>query len=151
MVFNMKKIIASFILVLLFSSCNFSGNVTFSNEEVEKENAESVVGQFFMAVSRLDFESALPLFSDSFFKNISREEMLINFKEANEKLGNFETFKLVDWKTLRVKGSDAKTEYLLVYDVKYSNFEAREVFSMIKEGEKVKIFSYNINSDGFRY
>ena len=147
----MKRIINCFFFMIFLSSCNFSGNVSFSNEEEEKTNAESVAAEFFMAVSQSDFERTLPLFSESFFALTSEEQMLENLKETKVKLGNFETFKLSDWKTLRVKGSGSKSEYLLVYDVKYSNFDAQEIFSMVKEGEKVKIVGYRINSDGFRY
>jgi len=147
----MRKIISGFIFIIFFASCNFSGNVSFSDEEQEKANAETVAAQYFMAVSRSDYASALPLFSDDFFKFTNKKETIALFEKTAIALGKFETYKLADWKTLRVKGTNAKTEYLLVYDVKYSNFDAQEIFSMVKEGEEIKIFSYRIISDGFRY
>lgn len=147
----MRKIISSFFFIVLFASCNFSGNVSFSDEEQEKENAEAVAAQYFMAISRSDYVRALPLFSDDFFKFTNKKETIALFEKTAIALGKFETYKLADWETLRVKGTNARTEYLLVYDVKYSNFDAQEIFSMVKEGENVKIFGYRINSDGFRY
>lgn len=138
-----------FLLFVLLSSCNFNGNVSFDNEEKEKENAQSVVALFYLYITQNNYEKATDLFSDTFFKVDSKERLLKVLSRTKELLGEFEDYKLEDWKTRRTKGSDAKTEYLLIYEVKYSKFKALETISLIKEGEFIKITGYNVNSNGF--
>lgn len=139
------------LLFVLLSSCNFNGNVSFDNEEEEKENAQSVAALFYLYIAQNNHEKATGLFSDSFFKVDSKEKLLKTLSRTNELLGEFKDYKLEDWKTRRTKGSDAKTEYLLVYEVKYSKFTALEKISLIKDGELIKIIGYNISSEGFLY
>lgn len=138
-----------FVLFVLLSSCNFNANVSFDNEEEEKENAQSVVALLYLYIAQNNYEKATTLFSDSFFKVDNKEKLLRTLSKTKELLGEFKDYKLEDWKTRRTKGSDAKTEYLLIYEVKYSKFKALETISLTKEGELIKITGYNVNSDGF--
>lgn len=99
------------LMCLIFLSCNFNANVNFSNEEIEKENAESIAALLYLYISQNNYEKTTELFSNSFFKTESKEKLIKTLSRTNEILGQFQDYKLDDWKTQRTKGSNAKTEY----------------------------------------
>lgn len=144
-----KKIGALTGLCFLVLACNFNTSVSFTDEKTEKENAESTAALLYLYISQNNYEKVPELFSDSFFKTDSKEKLTQTLIKTNEILGQFQDYRLEQWKTQRTKGSGSKTEYLLIYKVKYSKFEAIEALSLVKEGEFIKIIGYNINSDGF--
>lgn len=146
---NFKLIFLLLLLNMLFG-CNFNANVSYENEEKEKDEAQSVIALFYMYSNKNDMVNTVNLFSDSFFKITNKQELrdFLNYKKI--KLGDFKDYSLKDWKTNRVKGTNPKTEYLLIYDVKYSTYNAIETISLIKEGGQVKIFGYNVDSIGLK-
>ncbi|AZA63559.1 hypothetical protein EG345_01715 [Chryseobacterium carnipullorum] len=55
---------------------------------------------------------------------------------------------MVKWETLIIKGSNAKSEYLLVYNVKRGMAKTEETFSMEKDKNgDIKIVGYRVNQD----
>lgn len=141
----MKKFLMLIFTLTLLNSCNFNINANYENEKTEKENAESVISLFYLYTSRNSFDESINLFSDSFFKISSREKLKNFLEEKKKTLGDFKDYSLVYWKTNRITGANPKTEYLMVYEVKYTNYNATEAISLIKEDEKVKIIGYNVN------
>lgn len=146
---NKIKTLVPILFSFLIFSCNFNANVNFENEEKEKEAAESIAAIMYLNLSRKEYEKATDLFSDSFFKTESKESFIKILSNKTEKLGDFQDYNLMEWKTSRSSGTDANTQYLLVYEVKYSKFKAIESLTMIKEGEIIKIVGYHISSKGF--
>lgn len=140
------KIIVSFFLFMLWG-CNING--TYLNEESEKKDAEKITEKFYVLNGLKKNDKLETLFSDEFFKVSSSEDLQRILQMTNTRLGGFKSKKLVDWKTIRVTGSKASTEYFLTYDVLYDKFSAKENFRLMKEGDEIKILSYNVNSDGF--
>jgi hypothetical protein len=130
--------------------CNFNANVSYENEEKEKEDAQSVIALFYMYSNKNDMVNIVNLFSDSFFKITNKQELRDFLSYKQMKLGEFKDYSLKDWKTNRVKGTNPKTEYLLIYDVKYSSYNAIETISLIKEDGKIKIFGYDVDSLGLK-
>ena len=61
--------------------------------------------------------------------------------------GNFTNYQLSSWNTLIVKGTDSKSEYSLIYEVKRPLINTEEIFSLEKEKDKIKIVGYKINLD----
>jgi len=144
----MKKYFVNLIISVLFiTACNF--NSTYLNEESEKEQAEKVISQFHSEIVKKKFDDAETLFSKEFVKTTGSKKLLSVFLRTDSILGNFNSSKLVDWKTQRVVGSNPSTHYLLVFESKYKKFNAIETFSLIRENDTVKILGYNVNSDGF--
>ena len=140
------KIIVIYLGILMMLRCNFSANVNFKDEKLEKENAESTAALFFSAIRDNKIENALELFSDTIYKNKDEKEKVKLFLiQKNEKLGNFKDYILKDWKTSRAIGTDSKALYLLVYDVKYDNSETKETMTLVNEKEVVKIWNYNVD------
>lgn len=146
---NKIKTLGTLLFSLSVLSCNFNANVNFENEEKEKENAESTAALMYLELSKKNYDKVTSLFSDSFFKTDSRENFIKVLSNKTEKLGDFQDYKLIEWKTSRTQGTNTNTQYLLVYEVKYSKFKATESLSMLKEGEAIKIIGYHVNSDGF--
>ncbi|TAE62270.1 MAG: hypothetical protein EAY77_07775 [Flavobacteriia bacterium] len=146
----MKKFIFTVVLFISFlTSCNFSANVKYENRLQDKDDAESIAGELYLYTSRKDYESILKLVSDDFYKISSKGKFLEFLKAKDEKLGKYKDFTLINWKTTTKKGTDSKTEYLLIYKVKYSKYVSEEKISMIKENNEVKILGYNVSSEGF--
>jgi hypothetical protein len=141
----MKKILVLFFMSVLLNSCNFNANASYENEKVEKEKAESVIGLLYLYTSMNSFDEVIHLFSDSFFKVSSKEKLKQFLEEKKQTLGDFKDYSLVNWKTNRVTGTNPKTEYLMVYEVKYTNYNATETISLVKENQEIKIIGYNVN------
>ncbi len=142
----MKNSIVILLLGSFLSSCNFNANVKKENDVQDKEAAESTAGLFYLYTTNKTYDSIPKLMSNEFYKLVSEAELKTYLINKERKLGEFKDFTLKDWKTTRTSGTDSKTEYLLIYDVTYSNAHAEESISLVKENEKVKIFGYNVNS-----
>ena len=136
---------AVFMFCFIFFGCNFNANVTYENEKAEKENAESIAGMFYLYISRNEFDSVLDLFSGSFYEVSSKSDLKEFLIDKRKKLGDFKDYTLKNWKTRRVEGTNAVTEYLLTYQVKYSKNQVIEKVTLIKEKDKIKICGYDVS------
>ena len=144
----MKKIIIFLVFTsVLLTSCNFNANASYENETKEKENAESVSALLYYNTGKNNFNEAINLFSDSIYDASKKDALKQFLEEKKQTLGEFKDYSLVDWKTIRVTGTNPKTEYLLIYNVIYANYNAKESISLIKEKGKVKIVGYNVNKE----
>lgn len=135
-------------LGVLNSSCTF--NNIHVNEEVEREQAESIIGSFYYALQTKRFADAEALFSETFYKKTKKEDLHKILVKTQEMLGDYKDGTLVDWKTRRISGSNSLTEYLLVYHVRYNNHKATETVGLIREKEEIRIVEYRIASEGFQ-
>ena len=124
----MKSLIVILVSTYLLVSCNFNANVVHDNDQIDKENAESITSLLYWHIEKKEFDSVFVLFSDN--KN---------------KLGDFKDYTLSEWKTHRVEGTNSITEYYFVYNVKYSNGETIEKISLVKEKNKIKICAYIVD------
>lgn len=146
----MKKTILflPIILGLIFTSCN--SNSTNINDVADKEDAEKVIEEFYSYIDQNTFTKAEKLFSDEFYAVTSKVTLRDIFQKTNKNLGNYEKKVLVEWKTRRMTGTNSKTEYFFIYEVKYQKFKAKETVVLSKEKDGViRIISYNVNSEGF--
>lgn len=139
----MKKILL-FITLTLLVSCSF--NQTFSNRESDKDEAQKVSEKFYWELQYGSNQDKMyELFSDKFFEVTSREKLnQLNLDTQNHS-GIIKQNDLVKWETLVVKGSDSKSEYLLIYNVTRESGMTEETFSMLKEDGIIKIVGYHIN------
>lgn len=146
----MKKTLLAFglIFTLCLISCNF--NATNVNDESDKIDAEKVTEELYSYIKKKDFTRAEKLFSDQFYAVTSKAGLHDIFQKTNKTLGNYEERELLDWKTSIIVGTNSKSEYFFVYEVKYQKFKAKETIVMFKEDDGViRIVSYNVSSDGF--
>ncbi|MGG5211020.1 hypothetical protein ACQWU4_19030 [Chryseobacterium sp. MIQD13] len=142
----MKKfciILISFLLI----SCSF--NQTFSNREEDKKEAEKISQKFFWELKYGgNLDTIYNLFSDKFFEVTNKEKLLQIINVSQNDIGRVEEYNLVKWETLIIKGSNSKSEYLLIYDVKRGSGKTEETFSMEKDKNgDIKIVGYRVNQD----
>jgi len=146
----MKKILFAFglIFTLCLFSCNF--NSTNINDELDKIDAEKVTDELYSYINKKDFTRAEKLFSKQFFAVTNKAGLQDIFQKTNKVLGNYKDRELLQWKTSRIVGTNSKSEYYFVYEVKYQKFKAKETIVMLKEdNDVIKIVSYNVSSEGF--
>ncbi len=144
----MKKnaIIFSIIFsIILLAGCSF--NSTKENREEDKNEAEKVTKLFYALVQKNDKDEAYKLFSDKFFKVTDKNKLDQMIEWTKKEGGNFTNYQLSSWNTLIVKGTDSKSEYSLIYEVKRPLINTEEIFSLEKEKDKIKIVGYKINLD----
>ncbi|MDH6250865.1 hypothetical protein M2347_000592 [Chryseobacterium sp. H1D6B] len=139
---NFYMLIISFLLI----SCSF--NQTFSNRESDKKDAEEISKKFYWELKYGSNQDKIyELFSNKFFEVTSKEKLdQMNTVSQNE-IGPIQEYNLIKWETLVVKGSNARSQYLLIYDVKRTNGKTEETFSMNKENGEIKIIGYRINQN----
>ncbi len=93
-------------------------------------------------------EKAESLFSEQFFEVTDRETLNKIFAKTLEECGNLTNFTLEEWTTFIVKGTDSKSEYVLVYRITRDKKNTTERIGLIKEeDEAIKIVSYHVNFD----
>lgn len=136
-----------FFIGFLITGCHFSSQ--YLDEESEKEAAEKITSKFYELVKTKQFTKAEVLFNEEFFTVTSRKDLQNLFVNTQKILGNYESSRIIEWKTKRSEGAISLNQYLLIYEVEYQHYKAKETIDLIKEGNVIKIRGYNINSNGF--
>lgn len=130
--------------VLILASCSF--NQTFSNRESDKDDAQKITQKFYWELLYGSNQDKIYyLFSDNFFEITSRDKLDELIMYAQQESGVIKEYNLKHWETLVIKGSNNKSQYLLIYDVVRESGKTQETFSMLKEDEIIKIIGYHIN------
>lgn len=141
----MKTFSIIFSLIFLLS-CNL--NTTYSNRESDKREAEQITNKLYHYLEMQELEKAESLFSEQFFEVTDRETLNKIFAKTLEECGNLTNFTLEEWTTFIVKGTDSKSEYVLVYRITRDKKNTTERIGLIKEeDEAIKIVSYHVNFD----
>ncbi|AYN00158.1 hypothetical protein [Chryseobacterium sp. 3008163] len=139
----MKKILLFFILATLVS-CSF--NQTFSNRESDKNDAQEITSKLYWEILYgSNKDKIYDLFSDVFFEITNKDQLDELILTAQQENGVIKEYNIKHWETLVVKGSDEKSQYLLVYEVTRESGKTEEIFSMHKENGIIKIVGYRIN------
>lgn len=133
-------------ILILFISCNF--NTVYNNRESDLKDAEEVADELFNNLESSNYEDASKLFGKKFFE-LSSESELNDLFDSIKALGKLRNRKLIEWKTIVVKGTNAKSEYFLRYNSVYPNHQADETLSMEKENDKIKIYGFQVHSISF--
>src|SRR5690554_1687477 len=132
-----------FSILILFTSCNI--NTVYNNRESDLQDAEEVANELFKNIESGNYENASAMFGSKFFEYSSEKE-LSNLFDSIKTLGVVKNRKLIEWKTVVVKGPKAKSEYFLRYNSVYSEHQADETLSMEKENDKIKIYGFQVHS-----
>ncbi|ROI00681.1 hypothetical protein [Chryseobacterium daecheongense] len=142
----MKKLYLLLFIAFLLISCSF--NQTFSNRESDKIDAEKISDKFYWELMYgPNREKTYELFSDKFFEVTNKDKLNDILTVSQNELGPIEEHTLVKWETLVVKGTNPKSEYILVYNVKRSISNTEETLSMQKENGVIKIVGYRVNQN----
>ena len=140
-----KYMIALGLILAFFTGCGLS---SFTDP---KDDAESTMAKVFELIQMRDYESTLNYYSQNFFGAVSEEEWIGLLEHVNEKLGDLESFELLNWNVEKKMGPATGTYVQLVYRTQYSRYEAQEeiVFQKEVRGPDLKIVGHHIKSRGF--
>jgi hypothetical protein len=141
-----KKTILILFISTFITSCTF--NSSYVDREVDRQEAERVTVKFFYLLHEKKFNETHSLFSPRFMEVTNKEKLNQLFQASEEKLGSVKDQSLESWNTNVVKGTNSKSEYLLVYNVKRTKFNSKETLRLEKENDTIKILYYNIESEG---
>lgn len=146
----MKKYIYLVLIFFLIISCKNDFYVQRKNNDSDKREGEKITGVYFDNVFLGKPKENLKLFSNEFFKEFSKEDLLKQSQFIDEKLGKITSKEIQTWETSIVTGTNPKSEYLFVYNVEREKFNSIETFYLMKEpNDSIKIYSYKIDSKGF--
>ena len=136
------KIILLLSVIISLAGCNL--NTKIHNDEFDKMEAEKITSAFYGGAVTNDYSKIDTLFSPIQYTKQKRDSLGIFIKDIHDQFGTIVTWNLVDWQTIDVKGTDSKTEYVLIYNVEFSSKSVIETFIMRKEDGKVRIFDLRI-------
>jgi len=136
-----KQILPFLLLTIIISGC-----VGAPDQNV----IPNTVDKFYSQIKAKNFEGTLELFSDEFYKYLSRNDTVKFLELINEKLGNLENYTIISWnvKTFTTTAGNSQT-FTLVYNVTYSKHIAVETLILTQRNSKeFKIDRYSVNSRG---
>ena len=140
------KYLYLFLVSFTLLSCNY--NNIYTNRESDKNDAEKVSKKFYWEVLHGSNEDDIfKLFSEQFFNVTNKDKLRELISVSNNEFGEISEYNLVHWETMVVRGTNAKSEYILVYDVVRKNAKTQEKFFMINENGVIRIAGYNVNQD----
>lgn len=114
-----------------------------------KSEAEALVNRYFNAIKSGAYQDAVPLFSEEFYQETSKEELLKSLKKLPGKFGTLENYEQVSYR-IETNPSRGGTIVTLAYQVKYSHLETEETFVVLKPrtGEPTSIIAHTIKAEG---
>jgi len=145
----MNKIIIAFTALICFSAISCHFNSTYENRDIDKEDGEKIVAQFYESLQSNDYKKTYIFFDKQFFEVTDTQKLNHIYDISFGKLGKIESYNIEEWQTTAIVGTDSKTNYRFVCNVKRSNFMSKETLIFLKESKGIKIISYHVNSEGF--
>lgn len=115
---------------------------------VRQRLGEKIIAKLFETIRTNGYEAALSNYAPQFFSKFSPEKWAQTLEGLDEKLGQFQSYKIVDHKVYH----DSKREPLvhITVEATYSKSIAREFFSVSKRHEDpdFRIYMHNIHFNG---
>ncbi|MGI9527354.1 MAG: hypothetical protein ACR2MS_09630 [Weeksellaceae bacterium] len=123
------------------------GNVTYTNEDSEKEKGLRIANKFYESkdlISEQDSLTIANLLSNEFLGKVSKNTMFKTLQSQRQKYGTIKGQELYSWSTERRTGSNPYWECKLSFHVKYENEIRDEDLILIKDNDSIKILYYGI-------
>lgn len=133
------------LLFLFVTSCHF--NTSVSNMEKDRDEADLIVEELYDYLDNEEYTEAEKLFSEKFFEVTDRESLKKILQAVNKKGGRILSSEITDWNTLVVKGTNPRSEYILLYQNKRDIATTQERIGLLKEDDSIKIVSYHVTFD----
>jgi hypothetical protein len=146
-IYSRKNII--FLLIILNIFILFGCNFFYKNREEDKNDAEKVTIEFYNFLQHDKYELTYKFFSPELLEVTDSTKLKLTFESLKSKLGAIKSYKLTDWETLRIEGTNPKSEYVLVYEIERELYNSKERISLVKVDGEIKIIGFNVDSDGF--
>jgi hypothetical protein len=139
----LKKV--SIILIIIFMvSCSKNG--------VSKNDVLSFMDTYFEEIKQNDFNKIESYYSETFYKNSSREAWEELFNKVHSIIGKLESTELESWNMKSMLAtSGSGTTYTLIYKNKYENGIVTETINIFvpKGKNEIGIIGHNYNSNLF--
>jgi len=117
----------------------------------DSKAANETIDEYFKLIKDQNFEEALKLYSDSFFKKIPKEEWLKTLNMVHEKLGNYVSHIQTGWKSNSFAGTNGiKHTIQYTMSVEYSEYKATETLTIQNFGDVYRIAGHHITSRGLQ-
>lgn len=141
----MKKFYFLFISFILIS-CSF--NEFYKDRESDKKDGEKIPQKFYWELRYGgNKEDIYKLFGEKFF-TVTDKGKLDELLEVTNKIGPIQEYNLVKWETMIVKGTNARSQYFYVYDVKRGSEKTEESFTLEKDKDgNIQIVGYRVNQN----
>lgn len=141
----MKKFYFLFISFILIS-CSF--NEFYKDRESDKKDGEKIPQKFYWELQYGgNKEDIYKLFGEKFF-TVTDKGKLDELLEVTNKIGPVQEYNLVKWETMIVKGTNARSQYFYVYDVKRGSEKTEESFTLEKDKDgNIQIVGYRVNQN----
>lgn len=137
------------LLSFLIASCNITANTKRLNRTEDKQAAEKVTSLLYSLLENKAYSKTHDLFSKDFWKVTKASDLDTLLNNTEEKLGKIKSKKVETWETSIISGTDPSSVYLLVYNVTREKYNSVETIKLTKEGDRIKIYYYNVKSEGF--
>lgn len=134
-------------MFLLVASC--SCNTSFTNRESDIKEAQDFANRFYDLLKSNDFDKTYSLYSKNFYDVTDTPELDKIYHGTLSNLGEIKSINMEQCETRVVKGTDSKSEYVMLYKVDRAKYASEEMIRLEKENNKMKILSYRVNSEGF--
>ncbi|PZF73751.1 hypothetical protein [Taibaiella soli] len=130
------------LVVLLLASCNV--NATYEDREEDKMEVEAVADSFYNRLEQGDHTGSYSFYTKKFLEVTDTSKIRALYKNIEGMCGIITSYKLLDWKTLIVKGTNSKSEYYLQYEAIRSHCKTLETLTFKKEDGRIRITTCDI-------
>lgn len=131
-------------VIFLLASCNI--NATYENREADKEDALSVADSFYNRMEQNDHTGTYVFFTKKFLQVTDTFKLGAFYKKVEATCGQAIRYKLLDWKTSIVKGSNPQSEYYLVFEITRKICKTKETLTFKKEVDAIRITTYDVKT-----
>lgn len=142
MMVTLRKTLTTILLpamVLFLGACSVAES---------KKGAQQTADTLYHTLAAGDMEAVMDLYSDRFYQETSREEWRKILNELHERLGDYQTHELVNWKVWTgVSAELTGTVTTLVYHVEYSKYDATEQLTFLGSS-RPQLVGHYFNSNG---
>jgi hypothetical protein len=116
-----------------------------------KEDAEEALTLHFEAVAKHSTAAVLSRYDAKFFEAVPREEWAKRLALVETKLGDYQSFEIVNWNVNSKFGTDGGTYVSVTCKVRYSKHTAQEAFILFRtqDEQPFRIVRHGITSDAF--
>jgi len=133
------------ILITLFLiSCNF--NKTYRNREEDKKEAEKITEKYYALIKENNRQEAFKLIGNKFFETTNKKQLNQMIDDINAECGDkISETQLTNWETFVSVGTNAKSQYVLLYKVKRNVQNTQEKITLEKDDDSIKIVGYDVH------
>jgi alkanesulfonate monooxygenase SsuD/methylene tetrahydromethanopterin reductase-like flavin-dependent oxidoreductase (luciferase family) len=125
------------LLALLMAGCGFSDS---------REAAAEVISRYFEAIGKRDYEEALTVFAETFFRDTAREARKAELEAHLRLFGDLESYKTVRWNVKKNVGANGGTFVQVTCKTRYSRQPAMEQFILKEAALGFRIIAHHIEA-----